>query len=98
MNKTKYMTFEEFDKRYNKCDKFGVVTHCAIIDIDGNIIFQDTPEEVENYYNNCFQNDVFEYHNDGKLYMGNVQLFGFTNIGKSLAERPEYKNFINNLK
>lgn len=33
-----------------------------------------------------------------KLYMGNVQLFGFTNIGKSLAERPEYKNFINNLK
>lgn len=91
------MTFKEFYKRYNKCDKFGVITLCSIIDMEGNIIFQGSVEEAEKYHDNNIQKGIFRYHNS-KLYMNNVELFGFTNLDESLLEYPSYKKFIENLK
>ena len=46
------MTYEEFDKKYNKRDYRGVILECSIIDIDGNIIFHGNLNEIEDYWDN----------------------------------------------
>lgn len=44
------MKYEEFDKKYNKYDRRGVTTECSIINLDGDVIFHGTIDEVDNYW------------------------------------------------
>lgn len=44
------MTYIEFDNKYNKRNTDNVILNCSIIDLDGNIIFNGTLNEVETYW------------------------------------------------
>ena len=44
------MTYNEFNKKYNKRDGAGVCLECSIINLDGDIIFHGTIDEVDNYW------------------------------------------------
>lgn len=44
------MKYKEFNKKYNKCDYDGTVLECSIINLDGDILFHGTINEVEDYW------------------------------------------------
>ena len=44
------MKYNEFNKKYNKRDYAGVVLECSIINLDGDVIFRGTIDEVDKYW------------------------------------------------
>lgn len=80
------MTYEEFNSRYNKYDNKGVCVHCSYIDMNGNVLFEGTTEEVENWYEKALENDTLDIRR-----FDDPTMFGFTNLGKSCFDKPYYK-------
>lgn len=84
------MDYEQFDKKYNKRNYKGVITHTSIITLDGELIYQGTFDDVMNYFDN---DDMFvPTWKDGKFigfcYEGKEVIT--TNIGKG----DKYSNYI----
>jgi hypothetical protein len=50
LKNTKDMTYGDFNKKYNKRDYRGVILSTSIIDMNGNILFQGTIDEVGEYW------------------------------------------------
>lgn len=67
------MSYEEFDKKYNKRDYRGVIQECSIIDLDGNIIFHGTFDEMGDYHDS-----------NAKPIWQNNKLVGWTIDGKEV--------------
>ena len=86
------MQYEEFDKKYNKRNRKGVITHTSIITLDGELIYSGTFDDVMNYFDN---DDMFvPTWIDGKFagfyYNGKEAIT--TNIGHG----DKYSNYIMN--
>ena len=43
------MNYQAFDKQYNTRNYKGVVIKASVIDFDGNVVFNGTPTEVDNF-------------------------------------------------
>lgn len=43
------MNYQAFDEMYNTRDYKGIITRTSVIDLNGNIIFQGTVKEVDNF-------------------------------------------------
>ncbi len=50
LRRTNDMTYGDFDKKYNKRDYRRVILSTSIIDMNGNILFQGTIDEVAEYW------------------------------------------------
>lgn len=74
------MSYEEFDKKYNKRYYCGVVQECSIINLDGDIIFHGTIDEVENYWDDNIEVD---WNNNTPTITINGQEVVTTNVGKA---------------
>lgn len=43
------MNYKRFDSQYNTRDYKGVVIKASVIDFDGNVVFNGTPEEIDDF-------------------------------------------------
>lgn len=69
--------------------------------------FEGTPEEVENWYEKAIKNGTLDirWFDDPtafmgrrhKVFCGNVEMFGVTNLGKSCFDMPYYKEKLEQL-
>lgn len=87
------MTYEEFDKKYNKRDYRGVILECSIIDMDGNIIFHGNLNEIEDYWDNNIEliwenKKVYDERINGKSVIT-------TNLGKNSSYTTHCFNKLN---
>jgi hypothetical protein len=89
------MTYKEFDKKYNKRDCRGVVTHSSIIDLKGNVIFSGEVEECDKYHDDNLE--VLEWNNHFPARVAingtEVPFSGRTNVGESLYNKYYSKIF-----
>lgn len=79
------LTYEEFDKKYNKRDCHGVVLECSIINFDGDIIFRGTIDEVDNYWDKNIE-PIWDETNTSRVIAAltiNGQEVVTTNVGKT---------------
>ena len=80
------MKYEDFNKKYNKRDVYGVVLECSIINLDGDVIFHGTIDEVDNYWDDNVE--LIWDNNDTSLIKSatstiNGQEVVTTNVGKT---------------
>lgn len=101
------MTYEEFDSMYNKYDNKGVCIRCSYIDMNGFVLSEGTPEEVEEWYAKAIFDSflTIKWFDDPtafmgrrhKVFCGDVEMFGVTNLGKSCFDIPYYKEKLEQL-
>lgn len=61
------MTYKEFDAKYNKRDKNGVVLECSIINLDGEIIFHGKLDDVDKFYDDNVD-IIWKEENDDSIF------------------------------
>ena len=90
------MTYKEFDKKYNKRDYRGVVTHTSIIDLFGNVIFSGELEKVERYYDDNLEVLVWWNHSPIRRAINGIEVpfIGMTNVGEVIFEK-HYSDIFN---
>lgn len=80
------MTYKEFNKKFNKRDSNGVITHTSIIDINGNVIFSGTLDECEKYSDDNIEVlECNKNHFPCRFAIKGVEIpfIGFTNVGEA---------------
>lgn len=77
------MDYQKFDKKYNTRDYRGVIVKSSIINYNGDIVFQGSIEEIDNFMDNkC---DILR--TNGSLdYVYNKQMVINTNIAGNYAK------------
>ena len=90
------MTYKEFDKKYNKRDYRGVITHTSIIDLKGNVIFSGEVEECDKYHDDNMEVLEWKNHFPVRIAINGIEVpfGGRTNVGEVLFEK-HYANIFN---